>query len=317
MVAPAAMQPLSMVFDDVKVRRHEATGAEASDQTQLYSFIAATENGVLSFRGREHLVLRGLDMTRFNKNPVILWNHDANEPIGAAQDIRVRGSELPIEIRFGSNAKAQRVRQDVDDDIVRAVSVRFLPDRNLGSVVFVERGVTRTIDGIRAVGPAIVIRKSQLVEVSILTIPRDEDSLRRDFDALWDNRRSFMEDSSTTPPTPPTPGPTDDATQRDAAAPPPPATPITAPTDDGDVMAIARLRGVCPESLRGECDGIILECSKNGAFDYAEGHKRLLALHAERNKGIGTADAPAPAAPEPEGPTMTPEECARSFNAIR
>lgn len=82
-------------------------------------------------RDRDTLAVAGWDLADFRKNPVVLWSHDRNiPPIGKAESILVSGGALKSRMVFaekGSYPLADTVRALVDQGIVRATSVGFLP----------------------------------------------------------------------------------------------------------------------------------------------------------------------------------------------
>jgi len=74
----------------------------------------------------------GIDVTAFRRNPVCLWNHDANQPIASAVDIGVIGGTLHATCQFpetGISAKADEVYGLIRAGIVNAVSIGFKPLR--------------------------------------------------------------------------------------------------------------------------------------------------------------------------------------------
>jgi phage head maturation protease len=110
--------------------------------------VASTTNPV------DGVALTSWDLERFKKNPVILWAHDADSiPIGTATDVAFSPEAgLTMTVLFGSeiaNPDAERVLQAVLGGLLRGVSVGF--DMH-GDV-------------------------AELVEVSFVPIPADEDAL--------------------------------------------------------------------------------------------------------------------------------------------
>lgn len=88
---------------------------------------------------------------------VLLYNHDINEPIGRVDNVRLDGDRLRGDLTFSKRAKAQEVKQDVDDGMLRDISVRYSID---------DYEETRKPDG-------ILITRWTVQEASIVTVPAD------------------------------------------------------------------------------------------------------------------------------------------------
>lgn len=76
------------------------------------------------------LVPQGCLLDEYRANPIILWSHDPDQPVGNAENIAVAGDKITARIRFapaGASAKADEVRRLVKGGVVRAVSVGFDP----------------------------------------------------------------------------------------------------------------------------------------------------------------------------------------------
>lgn len=138
--------------------------------------IASTRNPVV---GREpgkspgdpgHSRLESLEswnLERFAKNPVILWQHESwTGPIGLGKDVREtpRGLEMTIEFAPASvEPRAEEAAKRVKAGLLRGVSVGF----SFG---------TRT-DEKRDGKDVAVFRGNTLNELSLVTIPADENAL--------------------------------------------------------------------------------------------------------------------------------------------
>lgn len=152
------------------------------EATRSVRVLASTSNPV------EGEALESWDLSRFEKNPVVLWSHHADRlPIGRADEV-VQGPEgLSMRIVFASaegNPMAAHVAHLVREKVLRGVSVGFEP------------GTTRddVIDG----KPVKVVTANELLEVSFVTIPKDEDAgtgaiSEERFDAKDDARRDGVD----------------------------------------------------------------------------------------------------------------------------
>jgi len=144
-------------------------------------FVASSGRAVQTFAGPEVLRVKGMDLARFRKNPVVLDTHQrgsSDDVIGKAT-VRKEGKTLITRVRFARDEKSQRVAQKVEDGILRAVSIGFTVDPSK-----IRELADGEVDGdgdeeVR--GPAIVLNRSELHEISIVPVPADEDALRRDF----------------------------------------------------------------------------------------------------------------------------------------
>lgn len=110
------------------------------------------------------------DLRRFEKNPVILWQHSSGcSAIGLASEVRETERGLEMRINFAAakdEPMAEEAIKRVRAGLVRGVSVGF------------EYG-TRS-DEVRDGRQIVVFRKNILSEASLVTIPADEDALAGD-----------------------------------------------------------------------------------------------------------------------------------------
>jgi len=98
------------------------------------------------------------NLERYAANPVILWQHDPEQPIGWARDVSAGPAGLTMRIEFAPanvEPKAEEAFQKVKAGLVRGISVGF------------DYG-TETKDG-----DVSVFADNELHEVSIVTVPAD------------------------------------------------------------------------------------------------------------------------------------------------
>ena len=70
----------------------------------------------------------GCDLTNYRSNPVVLWQHNPDLPVGRATDLAVEGDRIRARITFapsGISPKADEVRGLVKNGIVSGISVGF------------------------------------------------------------------------------------------------------------------------------------------------------------------------------------------------
>lgn len=104
----------------------------------------------------------GIELGRFQKNPVMLWMHERGEVIGKWNDVRVEGTKLIGTPEF-----------DVEDEdgkgIARKVEKGFVNATSIG-LVFSEDDVTFLND-------VLYVNKCELNEVSFVDIPSNHNSV--------------------------------------------------------------------------------------------------------------------------------------------
>jgi HK97 family phage prohead protease len=70
---------------------------------------------------------KGWVLDDFEKNPIALWMHDHEKPIGTWENVHVKGKQLIGSLKLGSTNLARMAKQLLDDGILKAVSVGFRP----------------------------------------------------------------------------------------------------------------------------------------------------------------------------------------------
>jgi len=106
----------------------------------------------------------GWDLSNFKKNPIALFNHNANFPIGKWVNVRTVNGELRSRLQLapaGTSDRIDEIRRLVEADILRAVSVGFLPKESEPL----------------AKGGGYRFRKTELVETSLVSIPANPNAL--------------------------------------------------------------------------------------------------------------------------------------------
>ena len=109
--------------------------------------------------------VKGIDLSRFEKNPVMLYNHDPLKVIGKWEDVQV------VEALTGHTVLTATPVFDKDDpfaaEIARKVEDGFIKGCSMGMMV-VEMSRSKGID---------TASKTILLEASIVSIPADENAL--------------------------------------------------------------------------------------------------------------------------------------------
>lgn len=101
----------------------------------------------------------GWELDNYKKNPVMLWAHDYSSlPVAKVSEITVDARGLVASYEFASadgNPMAAQIKELVDGGFINAVSVGFIPKERNGSV----------------------ISKSELLEISFVPVPANQDAL--------------------------------------------------------------------------------------------------------------------------------------------
>lgn len=279
------------LVEDVTVR-------SIDEETRTATFVAATENGVDTWTGREVLRMSGANLTRYRKNPVVLDAHNryaAGDIVGKGR-IKREERELVVDITFAETDRAERAWQLVRTDFLRAVSVGFIP-RKVRDIVEDE---TDGEGEYEITGPARIVTEWELIEISVVPVPADADAVRRSF--FSEERR--MEKATTkeeaaavdTPPAteeqrqpeePKAPG-TAPAPQERAAEPP------TEPVPE-EIRARS-IRALAPNGMGVLAEQCILE-----GLSIEDARKRLLEEHTKHMTPVGTPEPTEPEKRAPEG----------------
>lgn len=301
--SPDAVMP-AMLLDGLSVRAVEG-------EENTYEFTAATENGVMSWAGPEVLRMSGVQLDRFRKNPVILDAHNrssASAVIGRGA-VEKKGREMSVRVTFAKTARAQEIQQLVAEGMIHAVSVGFVPleIKELGEGESDGRGEHQVR------GPAVIVKKWELYEVSIVPVPADADAVRRSLAAIinrtgtrpdvsdrketdmklfqkWLEKRGLdIEDLSDKRRTE-----LEAECERDLFGGGEP------PKDEAKTFE-ARVRAIAPRGLKAEdVDAVVLEFATEDGGNFAAAKERLLKIASERSQSVGT--------PEPEQPAATKRE---------
>ena len=164
---------------DVRVMDGGFVLRELDEKKRTADFVAATENGVMTYYGREYLRVSGVRLDRYKKNPVVLDSHNrfnAEDIVGRAS-VRREGRELVARITFAETPRAETIWQLVKGGFLRTTSVGFL--RNPQKTIQLEDGQSDGKGDGKIEGPAVVVKEWELLEISVVPVPADQDAVRR------------------------------------------------------------------------------------------------------------------------------------------
>lgn len=109
----------------------------------------------------------GWDLKNFNRNPIALFNHNPNAPIGKWHNVRADNGALRGRLELaaeGTSPRIDEIRKLVDAGILRATSVGF---RSIDDEPINEK---KPWDGTR-------FKKQELVEASLVAVPANANAL--------------------------------------------------------------------------------------------------------------------------------------------
>ena len=136
---------------------------------------ASTESGGLEFvlsdetpdRMGDVIMSGGWELDNFKKNPIALFGHRSDFPIGKWRDLRVENNSLRGHLELappGTSDRIDEIRKLVEADILRAVSVGFKP------IETKPRLKTKDDSGLFFV-------RNELVETSLVSVPANPNAL--------------------------------------------------------------------------------------------------------------------------------------------
>jgi HK97 family phage prohead protease len=148
------------IFGEFDLRSLEAAEKDLNNSKSVY--IEGFANKAVVDRGNDLIPPEAWKTEEFERNPIIFFNHDRNMPIGKAIKVQVTTEGLKIKVKI-SKSKAQPmpyIRDMIREKILRTFSVGFDP---MDSEEKREDGVN-------------VIRSANLLEVSVVSIPMNQES---------------------------------------------------------------------------------------------------------------------------------------------
>lgn len=259
------------ILDEVSVRTINA-------EKRMATFVAATENGVRTWSGKEVLRVGGMDLKRYQRNPVVLDTHnrwEASSVIGSAA-VKVEGRELIADIVFAKTDKAEEIWTLVKDGFLRALSVGFIATK----ILDVEEGAKEGEGDGMVTGPCRVITGSELYEISVVPVPADAEALRRTLEEEYEtmSKETEKKDDKQTPApvTPPIVTPPAVAHRNELAE----------EIEQRRLVAVGgQIRAIAPKGLEDMAEQCVIE-----GLSLEDARKRMLEARAKLLKPIGTPE---------------------------
>ena len=136
--------------------------------TDNRSFIVVASDESVDRYG-DIVTVSGWELDNFQKNPIALWGHNSDLPIGTVPRLWKDGTRLLAEMKLappGVDEFVDKLWRFVEAKILRAVSVQFLPTTEPEPIYNSERRFT----GFKYVG-------HELLELSLCSVPANAGAL--------------------------------------------------------------------------------------------------------------------------------------------
>lgn len=145
---------------DARIEREKLDGAK-SDRRAIA--VTASTDAIDSWG---EVVDQSWDLSRYERNPIVLWQHDRCEPIGTAENVRIEDGALKATLVLapeGVTEDADKAWALIEAGILRAVSVGFVPR----DIRYEKR------NGVEVA----VLANNELREISIVSLPANPDAV--------------------------------------------------------------------------------------------------------------------------------------------
>lgn len=139
----------------------------------------------------------GCDLSQFEKNPIMLWEHnrawgdtrEAKLPIGHWENIRIKGKQILADAVFDSDDFSQMIAQKVENNTLRMASVGAIPIETTVDAKYIKQGQRYE-----------TVLRWRLKEASIVNIGANNNALAMSA-VLYDNEENILElsDAATSP----------------------------------------------------------------------------------------------------------------------
>ena len=164
MAPPVSRRPLVpedtlYAHPDVKLMAHKVHAGEPGGGTEFVLSDATPD------RMGDVIEPAGWELRNFLRNPIALFNHRADFPLGTWKNLRVENGALRGHLQLapaGTSERHDEIRRLVQADILRAVSVGFR--------VIASEPLTKDGRGVRFI-------KQELVETSLVSVPANPNAL--------------------------------------------------------------------------------------------------------------------------------------------
>lgn len=174
-------------FETDEVRSFlESVKAAPATETGTFKVVITTEH---LDRYQEVIKLDGWELEHYRNNPVVLWGHDHNQPIGMATSIEIINGQMIAEGKFAPTEKAQEIRKLYDFGIIKATSVGFIEKEREGNLITRAELLEFSFVSVPANPHALTLaierglEINELVTKGLMFVEKDETPHREDIDA--------------------------------------------------------------------------------------------------------------------------------------
>lgn len=132
-----------------------------------YQFVASDES---TDRMGDIIRVQGWELANYKRNPIVLFQHQSSNPVGIASKVWIDGKALMAQIKLaaeGTSPFIDTLRKLLDQQIVRAVSVGFMPTK---SPNYIRDPKSDSVTGFEFIG-------QELHEISLVTVPANANAL--------------------------------------------------------------------------------------------------------------------------------------------
>ena len=113
--------------------------------------------------------LSGLNLERYQQNPVLLYDHDDRRPaIGKVKDLRIEGNQLVGEVEFDEqDALGKELKRKYEKGYMRGFSVGIIPIKLSSEEKY-----------LKANQKLATVIEAELLEISVVNIPSDQNAIK-------------------------------------------------------------------------------------------------------------------------------------------
>lgn len=135
-------------------------------------------------RDGDVIVVKGINLKEYKKNPVVLFAHDHRGiPVGKTKRVWVDGNELKFKIEFATadeNPMAESLFRLYKKGFMSSFSIGFIPDfQTMEYPEQKSRGKKKQ--------PRCIINNSELLEISCVSVPANPSALMASFEKGWED----------------------------------------------------------------------------------------------------------------------------------
>lgn len=132
-----------------------------------YQFVASDES---TDRMGDVIRVQGWELANYKRNPIVLFQHQSSNPVGITTKVWIEGKALLCQIKLaapGTSPFIDTLRSLLDQQIVRAVSVGFMPTK---APNYIRDPKTDSVTGYEFIA-------QELQEISLVTVPANANAL--------------------------------------------------------------------------------------------------------------------------------------------